>query len=183
MDLRARRRPRPPSAHEPDARIASRLDAFIEGLGFGVDLSATIALSAEEIFSAFERAGMDALLLKGAGIAALLYHEGERRSYVDLDLLVPPHDVAEAEELLAGLGYRNTTEGLGIDDVGGVVHAETWRAVPPGGSFEVPVELHRWLPGARVAPEDAWPVLWAHRTAIALGGRDVAVLDRPGQAA
>jgi hypothetical protein len=125
---------------------------------------------------------VNALLLKGAGIAALLYEEGEHRPYVDLDLLVPPHDLEAAEGVLAELGYRNTTEELGIDDVGGVVHAHTWRAVPPGGEFEIPVELHQWIPGARSAPEEAWTALWRARTAIKVGDSEIPVLDRPGQA-
>jgi Uncharacterised nucleotidyltransferase len=180
--LRARRRAQPPSAPEPDARTAKRLEAFIGDLRLGVDLSADVALSAQQVFNAFEPAGIRALLLKGAGIAALLYEEGEQRPYVDLDLLVPPQDMPAAERVLTDLGYRNTTDELGIDDVGGVVHADTWRAVPPEGSFEIPVELHQWIPGARSAPEAAWEVLWRVRTDIDVGNRRVPVLDRPGQA-
>jgi hypothetical protein len=127
-------------------------------------------------------ANIDALLLKGAGLAALLYEDGEQRPSVDLDLLVAPAQLAPAEKVLTELGYRNTTEGLGIDDVGGVVHADTWRATPPGSKFEIGVELHRWLAGAQAAPEAAWETLWRQRTVIDLDGLPVSVLDRPGQA-
>jgi hypothetical protein len=44
------------------------------------------------------------------------------------------------------------------------------------------IDLHRWLPGARAAPAAAWEALVARRMWIEIGGRQAAVLDRPGQA-
>ena len=72
-----------------------------------------------EVFRALQRAGVDALLLKGPALEQALYHAGEQRSYSDVDVLVAPGDRAAARRLLSSLGYLEAPE-RGIDDVGGV---------------------------------------------------------------
>jgi len=135
------------------------------------------------IFEGFATAGVEALLLKGAGLARLLYQPDEVRGYVDIDVLVCPEHRPSAQQALAGLGYRNSSAALGVDEIGSrVVHAETWLGTPPGAPYPVMVELHRWLPGAKASPGAAWDALWRRRTTIALEGRAVPVLDRIGQA-
>src|SRR4051794_17375037 len=76
-------------------------------------------------FEAFESAHVDALLLKGPALAQRLYAQGERRGYLDVDLLVPPWDIASARMALTELGYATFHERFGIDDVGGL-HGEVW---------------------------------------------------------
>jgi hypothetical protein len=145
-------------------------------------LIATLEAAAVDIFAALDRRMIDALILKGAGLARLLYTPEEHRRYVDIDLLVSPLERVGAEEVLAGLGYRNATEQLGIDDIGGVVHADTWLGTPRGAAYQIVVELHRWLPGARVEPAAAWNALWRRRTSIELGERPIPVPARDAQA-
>jgi hypothetical protein len=130
---------------------------------------------------ALDEIGVDSLILKGPALDALLYGEDERRRYVDIDVLVSPSDLRAAERTLESLGYRNAGAHLGIDDVGGVVHAETWIRLQ-SGSLTPQIELHRWFPGAQGRPDEVWAMLWSQRTQISLRGIPVWVLDVPGQA-
>jgi hypothetical protein len=135
-----------------------------------------------EALDAFDEAGIDALLLKGRALATLLYGGAERRAYSDVDLLIAPGAFDAAEGVLARLGYVDAGADDGIDDVGGVVHAQTWVRAVAESTDPPTVDLHRWLPGSRAAPELAWRALLARRAWIEVGGRQVAVLDRAGQA-
>lgn len=169
---------------DPDQRAAlaqQRLDEFVAGLDTGGgDASGILEPAAAELFTAFAADGVEALLLKGPALAQLLYRPGERRSYVDLDILVAPAGFARVEALLERMRYRNASSRLGIDDVGGVVHADTWLS--PVDSTPHEIELHRWFPGAEAPPESAWEALWRKRTAIDVLGTRIAVLAREGQA-
>lgn len=51
--------------------------------------------AAGEVLTALEAAGIEALLLKGAALARLLYGPDEHRGYLDIDLLVGPAQAAE----------------------------------------------------------------------------------------
>jgi hypothetical protein len=161
-----------------------KLEAFVERITPRPDPSVTAELdvAAVEIFAAFTSHGVDALLLKGAGLERLLYADGEDRAYSDVDLLVAPDDLVRAREALGELGYRNATAALGIDDVGGVVHEERWLGNTRGAKHELLIELHKWLAGANASAEVAWRALAARRTSIELNGASVPVLNRDGQA-
>src|SRR5437868_1842902 len=71
---------------------------------------------AAKAFDAFGRAGIDAMLLKGAGLASALYRPGESRGYFDIDVLVSPAQRIAAGKVLSALGYENFSEVRGIDD-------------------------------------------------------------------
>jgi hypothetical protein len=144
--------------------------------------TASLDAAAAEVLAALDEAGVDALLLKGRGLAMLLYGPGDHRWFTDVDVLVAPGKVAAAEDTLASLGYRQTAADDGIDDIGGVVHADTWMRTVSRSGADPPIDLHRWLPGARVEPGVAWEALLARRTWIELSGRRAGVLDRSGQA-
>ena len=165
---------------------AARLDALHEfAARFAAPSSGvtrTLDAVAAQVLAAFRQAGVEALLLKGRALAILLYRAGEQRDYSDVDLLVAPHDLDAAEATLRGLGYENASSALGIDDIGGVVHADTWIRATPGSNDQAMIDLHRWLPGARATPGKAWEALAARRTWIEIEGRQAAVLDRAGQA-
>lgn len=145
-------------------------------------LTDRLDVTAGALFAAFEHSNLDALLLKGPGLARLLYATTEHRGYTDLDLLVKPTDWSRAGAVISELGFRNASAGLGIDDVGGVVHDQSWVGVQDGAHEALLVELHQWLPGSRLAPEQAWPALVVASTRIDAGGHRVRVLDRGGQA-
>ena len=54
-----------------------------------------------------DRDGIDFITFKGVALATHLYGDPSAREYVDIDLLVPPGRVADAEASLATLGYRS----------------------------------------------------------------------------
>lgn len=127
--------------------------------------------------NALGAAGVDAILLKGAGLARMLYRSDESRAYFDVDLLVAPSDVTAAGRVLADLGYSNLRELHGIDDVAGILHADSWsRSVQGFGN--VTIDLHGRLAGCEGPPEVAWSVLSARRAFIELAGHRVVTLDR-----
>jgi hypothetical protein len=157
------------------------LHAFIERVAPDRETTAErLDHAAAVVLAGFDRAGVDAILLKGQGLATLLYGAGNRRSFSDVDLLVDPAEFDAAEDALARLGYVNGDPD--IDDVGRVVHAHMWVRTEAGSNVHPPIDLHRWLPGARADPAVAWDALVARRVRVDLGGRPVAVLDRVGQA-
>ena len=163
--------PRPEALQRFLARVAGEP----EGDGALLDQAAAEALAA------LERAGVGALLLKGRGLAILLYGgAGSGRSFSDVDLLVEPAKLAVAKDALVRLGYAEADHGL--DDVGGVVHAHTWIRAAPRSGDEPPLDLHHRFPGSRRDPASAWEALLTRRTWIELGGRQAPVLDRAGQA-
>ncbi|WP_420631504.1 nucleotidyltransferase family protein [Candidatus Leptofilum sp.] len=63
--------------------------------------------SCTEILAAFQQAGIEVLLLKGAVLAPLYYPDPFLRPLADLDLLIRPKDVVASREImLKKLGYR-----------------------------------------------------------------------------
>jgi hypothetical protein len=162
--------------------VQARLDAlqhFVTRVApGGAGSMSRLDAAAAEAVAELERSGVDALLLKGSGLGALLYGPGGDRSFSDVDLLVAPAQIVAAEHGLARLGYVDTGADKGIDDIGGVVHAHTWVRSSAGP----PIDLHRWLPGSRADPAVAWEALLPRRTWIQVGGRSLPVLDRVGQA-
>jgi hypothetical protein len=138
--------------------------------------------TAVEVLSALQRAGVDALLLKGPALERTLYRPHEARAYVDVDILVAPDARAIARRCLAELQFIDASEPLGIDDIGGVVHAETWLGGPRSSSPELVVELHLWLAGAQADPQRVWDAVWEGAASIDLAGARVSVPGRPALA-
>jgi hypothetical protein len=58
-----------------------------------------------EVLTAYDDAGIRALVLKGAALAHLVYPEPGLRPMSDLDILVSPSDLWRAQRLLADLGF------------------------------------------------------------------------------
>jgi hypothetical protein len=140
------------------------------------DLEAATVVALE----AFESAHVDALLLKGPALAQRLYAQGERRGYLDVDLLIPPWDLASGRMALTKLDYTTIHERFGSDDVGGV-HGEVWaRRTEQGGG--VWIDLHWRLDGCEASADVVWNALAAGRGSIELRGRRVAVPGDDGLA-
>jgi Uncharacterised nucleotidyltransferase len=133
----------------------------------------------EAAFEAFGSAQVDALLLKGPALARRLYAQGESRAYLDVDLLVPPRDLASARMALTKLGYATFHKAL--DDVGGVQHGEVWagRGERGGGVW---IDLHWRLSGCEAAGDVVWNALAGGRGSIEVRGRQVPVLGDDGLA-
>ncbi|HUR85610.1 MAG TPA: nucleotidyltransferase family protein [Solirubrobacteraceae bacterium] len=146
----------------------------------GVRGRAKLDATAAAVFDAFAADGVDAVLLKGPALARMLYAAGETRGYSDVDVLVDPAHLGRARTALGRAGYVDVSDELGVVDVAGVVHDETWVGPDPDGHQMV--DLHLRLPGAAAAPERVWAALAAGRTAIELAGREVPVLGEAGLA-
>lgn len=58
------------------------------------------------LLQAFEKAGIDAVVLKGLALIARFYRDPGLRPMADVDVLVPPSDVERATELAASLGWH-----------------------------------------------------------------------------
>ena len=138
--------------------------------------------AAAQALDALDAAGVDALLLKGPALARILYSEGETRGYSDIDLLVGPGDLARAAPGLESIGYRRIGAGI-IDDVAGVLHAETWvRRAPTAELGHHLIDLHWRIYGCDAPAELVWEVLAPRRASIDLGPRPAPTLDRAGLA-
>jgi hypothetical protein len=62
------------------------------------------------LLAAFATAGVDALLMKGAGLAYTLYSDSCLRARVDTDVLIEADAVDRAERVLARAGWRHPVE-------------------------------------------------------------------------
>jgi hypothetical protein len=172
-----------PSRSDADARRARLLEEFVARLAPRAPSEAErVDRATAALFRALVPAGVDALLLKGPALEQALYRAGERRSYVDVDVLVAPTDRAKARRTLSELGYFDAHEPLGIDDVGRVVHAETWLGGPAADYQGTLIELHLWLAGATADPQEVWDALSAGRESVDVDGVRVPCPGRPGLA-
>jgi hypothetical protein len=121
-----------------------------------------------EVVTAFRRADIATVLLKGPSIAQWLYPAGDR-PYGDSDLLVDPHEFSRAADVLRHLGFGEPVRGH-------TTHAHTYqRTAQPGGS-PCHVDLHRNLPFLSVSNEEAWRVLSTGTDEIRLGELAIPVL-------
>jgi len=136
--------------------------------------------AAAEAITALGKAGVEVLLLKGAGLAQTLYAPDLERSYYDIDLLAAPRGRSTAAQVLTALGYRNITASHGIEDIGGVIHAELWTRLDPSGN--VSIDLHSKLAGCGASDGAFWRSLRAAAQPIEIGGRPVLTLGTPGLA-
>jgi hypothetical protein len=136
--------------------------------------------AAAEAFDAFRRAGIDAILLKGAALVEALYRPGEPRGYFDVDVLVSPAQRIAAGEVLSTLGYENFSEVLGIDDVAGVLHAELW--LRRGFVGPLMIDLHWRLDGCEAPAALVWQALSSDRGWVEVASTTVPTLGLPGLA-
>lgn len=104
-----------------------------------------------------ERAGITAMLLKGAALLRAAYDDLGTRPMYDLDLLLREHDVPRAGAVLGELGYRPAPQFAGMADRLWEEHGRWVPLLRPDGM--VVVELHRRLGDRGTAlgfDVDAW---------------------------
>jgi len=63
-----------------------------------------------QVLTALGRAGIEAIVLKGADVRHRLYHDPAVRPMADMDLLIPRARLREAEEILVQMGYLPLSE-------------------------------------------------------------------------
>ena len=129
---------------------------------------------AAEVITALDRAGIDVVLLKGAGLAQRLYPDNpDGRRYSDVDLLVAPDTFDRAQQVLAGLGLQDCLRGLRTDEMHW--HERLWRQPEPSS---LGVDLHRGFAGVGDA-KAFWEIISATTEPLQLSGADIRV---PGAA-
>lgn len=93
-----------------------------------------------EIVAAYQAAGIQALVLKGAALAQLLYPEPGLRPMGDLDLLVSKSNLYQAQRVLAGLGFHTH-----LADPDHLPDKHLLAATRQSEEFPVSVEIHYHL--------------------------------------
>jgi hypothetical protein len=133
--------------------------------------------AAVQVVRALRHDGIESILLKGRGIAERLYaDEPSARGYIDVDLLVPSERHGQAGRVLAGMGYRDWTEGSrGHERCG---YADTWYRASDG----VVVDLHRSLYGVPADPAEVWAAMREHTRPLVLGSESLLGQDDVGLA-
>lgn len=136
-----------------------------------------------EVVSAMDSAGIATILLKGPSIARWLYPHGGR-TYADTDLLVQAADHTRAGDVLRAIGFVDRFDGFHPVErrTHPVEEAAFVRPTQPGDRRGGEVDLHRNLPGLQTPDEILWGALEAQTATLAVGGRQVRVLNRTGVA-
>jgi hypothetical protein len=145
------------------------LDRYSE-LARNFALTSEIDALTAEVAGAFDREGIETLVLKGPVLATWLYL-GEVRPYVDSDLMVAPVNRARAVGVLERMGF---TEFL------------PWMPTPlsldPGGTAfsrsGAMVDLHCQLPGLDGDPDAFWTRLADSAERQVIGGVELRVPNR-----
>lgn len=155
--------------------VGKPIPARISTRGAILRVDATTA----EVTRAFRAAGIRSILLKGPAVARWLYEDRAARPYTDSDLLVSPDDVAAAEDVLRGLGFRSFTHQSATDRRLRPHHALPWLPPPHLGAA---VDLHQSIGDVKAGPATVWAVLSADTEEIEVAGATVEVLGVPGRA-
>jgi hypothetical protein len=124
-----------------------------------------------ELVERLESCDIRYCVLKGPALAHLLYREPSIRSYGDIDLLIPAHQLEAATALLGGLGYRRRHPPLRPDFDRRFGKGVTVQ--PPEG---YPVDLHRTLAAGPFAQYINVRELLANSSSFSLRGRPIRTL-------
>jgi hypothetical protein len=137
--------------------------------------------------SVFADEGLTTILLKGPAFDQLLFGGARKRAYSDIDLLVKPGLVDQAERLMERLGFDRAARkplaafGWRLGVAVGLLeppHATAW--IRDGDWFTV--DLHHTLPLVGASTAEVWRVLAAHRVTITVVGSQVETIDRAASA-
>ena len=126
-----------------------------------------------EVLSVLDKAGVEAVLLKGPSIATWLYNVGER-IYTDTDLLVAPSEAERTISLLMKMGFD--------DPAAQLPRNKPWVSMALSRADGAAVDVHRSIAGIGVDHQRAWSVLSEATQSLDLLGTTVAVLDEPARA-
>ena len=126
--------------------------------------------TAADVIGRLEAKGIDAILLKGPAVGALI--DEPTRTYVDCDILVPSDLFESAEETLSEMGLRLVA--LDVFKHDWLRPAHTWI-----GLNGAEVDLHRAFVGVEVDATRLFKLLRGRTQQMEVGGRNVRVLDPP----
>ncbi|WP_107766533.1 nucleotidyltransferase family protein [Nocardioides terrigena] len=141
---------------------------------------ASVRLLAGELgraLDALDRAGVRALAIKGLALSAQAYGDSTVRGAGDLDLVVPPADVATAHKALVEAGWRH--------DPAHPIPGSSWawrHALRTGYELTLEsdtsvVDLH-WHLSPMKSTCPSFDDLWKRREVLNLGHREVSTLSR-----
>jgi len=128
------------------------------------------------VLRAFQRGGISSLVLRGPALARWLYGPGERRYYLDADLLVAPADWDRAQQVLGELGF--VSSGDILPTPWWDAHAVEW--IHP--AYYGVIDLHYTLQGAGAEPERLWSSLAGRTETLVIDGYPATALTIPGRA-
>ena len=125
------------------------------------------------LLSAFSVAGIDTLLLKGAGLAYTVYTAPHLRPRCDVDLLVAPERLADAHRLLAAEGWTRAAE---PDSMVAAAQCHYERQCP--GGITEHLDLHWRIANPRVFGDAiAFEELWTRSVAVPVLGTSARTLS------
>ena len=134
-----------------------------------------IDYAAAEVLRGLDAERIPSILLKGAAVVRWLYEPGERRAYMDCDLLVSPDSFGQACQVLARLGFEPELEEARMP-AWWRAHGVAWLRASDG----VAIDLHRTLTGAQAPPKRVWDALSRRTQPIDVAGVQTRSLDVPG---
>jgi hypothetical protein len=106
--------------------------------------NAFIVAQLRQVVGALSAAGTPVVLLKGAALIEAVYIDPAQREMLDLDLLVPRDRLAEANAIVAALGYESLPAGPDGNSPDAPLAPEAHHAAPlVDREHLVAVELHR----------------------------------------
>jgi hypothetical protein len=150
-----------------------------------------------ELVDTAQRQGIAFLIVKGPALSQALYGDPQARTYMDLDIIVHPENLARAEVMLVSLGYElvllhrrdlrwmlgQRAEGDQAECLG---EEETRRLfltyhfhlpfVPTDPSRAVRLDLH-WALFRQSAPQIPTAQLWQRAVQMTIAGRSVLTLS------
>jgi hypothetical protein len=133
----------------------------------------SVDLVTAEVVGALRARDVRSILLKGPTFTTLLYREGELRTYVDVDLLIPQRDAPRAGQVLLRLGFAY---GFESRDGGPSPDRVLWVRPPDE------VDLHHTLQGVEADAGRVWSVLSGMTGLQEVGGQEVEILSEPARA-
>jgi hypothetical protein len=95
----------------------------------------------QHILHAFNESQLQVLLFKGPSLAYTVYPEAHMRTYHDIDLLIHPDDLPQANELLVRMGYTFYEE-YRTNVTNSKRTGFNYMLARPDSWLEIPVELH-----------------------------------------
>lgn len=129
----------------------------------------------DRILRILGEAGIRALVLKGCALSLQLYGDPSLRQSGDIDLLIEPGRLWEADEIILRLGYRRDA-----GQIGASVRAlhQDWIKDLSYSSGNWHLELHHRLTDNPLLLPCDFERLWSEREIVASGGLSLPVLPR-----
>ena len=127
-------------------------------------------LIAAEVVRGLEAEAVSSILLKGPSISRWLYNGVVERPYSDVDLLIAPDSLSEANEILESLGFDAPPADLTVNQPRA---GREWERRSDGGV----VDLHPWLEGIGLGPTEAWHEFHISSVEIEVAGVQMRTLN------